>query len=71
MQELRNIHANQSIDSHLKSLLGGLILDLVDNILGAVDIGRQIFDRGVGDEAARVHDYVMSGHGGHGRRMAL
>ena len=47
-------------------MLGGLVLDLVDHILDAVNVGREIFDVCVGNETARVDDHVMSGNGGGG-----
>ena len=45
-------------------MLGGLVLDLVDDVLDAVDVRREIFDGGVGNETAGVDDHVMSANGG-------
>lgn len=54
------------IGQHLKPLLGGLVFDLIDDVLRAINIGRHIFDGGVGDESARIYDHVMGRHGGGG-----
>ena len=48
-------------------MLGGLVLDLVDDVLDAVDVRREVFDGGVGNETAGVDDHVMSANGGGGR----